>query len=202
MPISTLRPPSPSLSSMKVVKVNNTSVNPYPGVSDLFFGLVVGLIPTRRTGHQGQIQSSGYDVDAEELSESFEVLPSNTATLDGTCAKAEKQRAAFAGSKAFALAVLRRFRNSGFIDTDLTDLKCREAALLVRDIMGSPVPRTIKSDLTDFGMSEDILNGLYDEWHHSLGNHLLNQLGYTTQGSEFQVLSADDPRRWTSSDRL
>ncbi|KAJ7897219.1 hypothetical protein B0H14DRAFT_2677379 [Mycena olivaceomarginata] len=143
----------------------------------------------------------GYDVDAKELTEYFNVPPfkipqpltpqvwNRIKHLLVLCLDDAKSKVKVCGSPSFALAFLRRFRTSRFLHTnDLKVAKFREASFLMQNIISSPLPWIIASPFDD--MAESLLHGLFDEWRESVRKHLLKQLACTLQGSHFTSADA------------
>ncbi|KAJ7361389.1 hypothetical protein DFH08DRAFT_1032596 [Mycena albidolilacea] len=164
---------------------------------------------TRVQDIKDKAKNLGYDVDAKELTEYFNVPPFKipqpltpqvwnrikhllVLRLDDA-----KSKVKVCGSPSFALAFLRRFRTFRFLHTDdLKVAKFREASFLMQNIISSPLPWTIASPFDD--VAEGLLHGLFDKWRDSVRKHLLKQLACTSQGSHFT--SGDDTRGSISSE--
>lgn len=87
------------------------------------------------------------------------------------------------GRKRFALAVLRRFRDSGLFDAeDLAIPNFSESSLFIQNIIRSPI--VVRIDESSFAEeAEDLLHGLFDEWRTNLQDRLLHQVACAAQAS-------------------
>jgi hypothetical protein len=109
--------------------------------------------------------------------------------------EAKQRHATLVRSKSFALAVLRRFQKSRFLNAeDLIIPDLRESSLLIQNIIRSPITVQI-DDSSLANQAEDLLNGLFDEWRNTVQDHLLNQL---TSSRLFS--SGDNNCRWKTSE--
>ncbi|KAF7347546.1 hypothetical protein MVEN_01511000 [Mycena venus] len=189
--------------------------------SDVWAEHLKKLEATRVQDVKDKLKALGYDIDAEEFSEYFNVPPIKQPQPltprvwnrfkhvllvcledEKLRKKAEERKAAFLSSKSFALSVLRRFHKSRvqtLCTDDLAAAKLRESSTLIHNMIQSPLTSAIKADDPSFAeMAEDLVHGLFDEWRNTVQDHLLTRLGDTTRGSQFS--SGDDPCSWTFSE--